>query len=540
MKRCDSGCARKAGRDHLCVAWLAACVWILCVVTGRAGLEDGLVVHYTFATDQGLVVTDVSGNERAGTVSGASWNANGVVGGAMSFDGEDDEISIAHESAFDFELTNDFSVAMWIRASVGSTQRVLVAKLADTNAPGWEVRLSGGDYLGFRLRQEDALRVSRGCPSTTVSDGTWHLWTFLWEGSSGITPYNLYIFRDTEELVACNLYHFVCPGSMLNDEPVRIGGNGDGWHSAFTVDGFRIYDRVLSANEIAALRAEGVETQHVFTVTGNPAEHGQPTTHDYGVHCLADGRTYTNTVDSPVYESGAVRHVCTGWTGGGDVSQGNTNVVVFTATTNSTLVWQWQTENRLETHAGAGGAVDVESGWHTNGSTVTIDAAASNYYHFAQWDGDVAGGETTNNPLVLPMDGPKTVTARFAANVTTNTATPEWWLAQFGWTSEFPATALLDPDGDGQSNYWEYVADTCPTSAASILAITNISLDAGALTIGWQGGSLATQFLERTDSLSDTNWVPVCTNIPPTAEGESHPAAVGTSTTGYYRIRVRR
>ena len=50
---------------------------------------------------------------------------------------------------------------------------------------------------------------------------------------------------------------------------------------------------------------------------------------------------------------------------------------------------------------------------------------------------------STNNPLDLLMDSPKTIQANFTENLAAN-QTPEWWLAQFGWTNDFDAAALGD------------------------------------------------------------------------------------------------
>jgi len=46
--------------------------------------------------------------------------------------------------------------------------------------------------------------------------------------------------------------------------------------------------------------------------------------------------------------------------------------------------------------------------------------------------------------------------------------TPNWWLAHYG-------VGESDDEGDGVSAWREYVADTCPTNAASCFAITSIS-----------------------------------------------------------------
>lgn len=48
--------------------------------------------------------------------------------------------------------------------------------------------------------------------------------------------------------------------------------------------------------------------------------------------------------------------------------------------------------------------------------------------------------------------------------------TPQWWLAQHGWTDNFTAVELADADGDGIPNDIEYQTETDPTNALSRLA----------------------------------------------------------------------
>jgi len=100
--------------------------------------------------------------------------------------------------------------------------------------------------------------------------------------------------------------------------------------------------------------------------------------------------------------------------------------------------------------------------------------------------------------------------------------------------------AVADIDTDGMDNLSEHNGDTDPTDASSLLAITNWTGSGGDLTICWQGGVWATQYVERSDSLLNTNWLAIFTNLPPTETAASYTNVVGTSTTGYYRIRAAR
>jgi len=69
------------------------------------------ILYYSFDTDEGQKVTDRSGHGYNGSVQGARFEANGKKGGAMSFDGQDDYISVPDVRA------DNFSFSAWVKTS---------------------------------------------------------------------------------------------------------------------------------------------------------------------------------------------------------------------------------------------------------------------------------------------------------------------------------------------------------------------------------------------------------------------------------------
>mgnify|MGYP000859001990 CR=1 FL=1 len=93
---------------------------------------------------------------------------------------------------------------------------------------------------------------------------------------------------------------------------------------------------------------------------------------------------------------------------------------------------------------------------------------SSNYYHI---------GSIVTNGGAAPITDPTnmtftwnnltangTITVSFAENLAAH-GTPEWWLAQFGWTQYFDAVESADQDGDGLFTWQEFPSNTCPTNA---------------------------------------------------------------------------
>jgi subtilisin family serine protease len=117
---------------------------------------------------------------------------------------------------------------------------------------------------------------------------------------------------------------------------------------------------------------------------------------------------------------------------------------------------------------------------------------------------------------------------------------PDWWeQLYFGHTGVDPNA---DPDGDGMSNWQEYVADTDPRNPGSSLRLTGVQFAPEGLRLSWSGGTEARQYLERSSSPGNPNsWVDLLTNQPPTAASASFIDSTATNNNTYfYRLRVDR
>ena len=191
---------------------------------------------------------------------------------------------------------------------------------------------------------------------------------------------------------------------------------------------------------------------------------------DYGVADPAAG-LYTNRIGSVLTNVVAApapgtdtRLVCAGWTlSGHDPAAGSSNSFEMTVTNDAVLTWLWETNYWLDTEAAEHGSVNIPDSWQPADVVTQVTAVADLYYHFAGWTGAASG---TDNPFDLLMDAPHSMQAHFAANLAIHD-TPEWWLAQYGWTNDFDAAALRDDEPDGFPTWQEYVADTDPKDPGS-------------------------------------------------------------------------
>jgi parallel beta-helix repeat protein len=144
------------------------------------------------------------------------------------------------------------------------------------------------------------------------------------------------------------------------------------------------------------------------------SEYGSPTP-SVGDDHLNWGMSVTASVDSPLAGGPGTRYVCTGWTGAGSVPpSGSTNSFTFLITQNSSITWNWKTQYELTISVSPPGLGAVtcspEGAWQDTDTSVQLTAVANTGCAFINWSGDLGGSD---NPQVLTMDGPKSVTAHF-------------------------------------------------------------------------------------------------------------------------------
>ncbi len=118
-----------------------------------------------------------------------------------------------------------------------------------------------------------------------------------------------------------------------------------------------------------------------------------------------------------------------------------------------------------------------------------------------------------------------------------------WENTHFG--SATNGNAAADSDGDGTPDLDEYRADTHPWNTNSFLRFTGLRVtDAEVkypVTINWQGGVMAWQYIEGTTNLNGaaTAWAPLFTNPPPTQVTNSI-SIPKSGSRKFYRIRAQR
>ncbi|MGA2677845.1 MAG: sugar-binding protein [Sedimentisphaerales bacterium] len=204
---------------------------------GNAEL-GGLLGWWKFDEKEGTTAADSSGNGNDGTLVGnPQWRPQGgKIGGAIELSGKGDYVKIANESAFN--ITSQITVAAWVNITSVPQEWTGIVTKGDT---AWRLSTSfANNVFHFGTAREDYLNGV-----TTVSSGQWHHVACVYDGSkmSIYVDGKLDVSRPQSGPIATNNF------------PVCIGENieltGHCWNGL--IDDVRIYNYVLSENEIAAL-----------------------------------------------------------------------------------------------------------------------------------------------------------------------------------------------------------------------------------------------------------------------------------------------
>jgi hypothetical protein len=214
----------------------------LVISTGPPAGDASLVAAYNFDAGTGTSVADASGNGRTGTITGATWSASGKNGGAMSFDGSGDYVTVADANSLD--LTTGMTLQAWVRPTVLSGWRTVVMK---ETANGLAYALYAHDNAPRPAGYVSVGGADRAAIGTTQL--TLNMWTHLAVTYDG-TTLRLYVN-------GVQVGRRAQTGAIAtSSNPLRIGGNVP-WGEYFTgqIDDVRIHNRALGAAEIQTMMA---------------------------------------------------------------------------------------------------------------------------------------------------------------------------------------------------------------------------------------------------------------------------------------------
>ncbi len=196
-------------------------------------LNENLIMYYSFHTDVSQkTVTDISGRSYHGQVYGAKYAKDNILGGIMSFDGDEDYISVSNV------YLREFTFSAWVKAATDDLNNRRIFLLSDGEhcyALQGNTRGSVGVYVA------DGVELNEY--GWRLAEGTWTHISVTHDGDS------FCIYRNGRLTEAGNIETSRVQGTLY------IGGTdlhrGGFWHGA--IDEVALFDRALTAEEIAQL-----------------------------------------------------------------------------------------------------------------------------------------------------------------------------------------------------------------------------------------------------------------------------------------------
>ena len=215
-----------------------------CALTSTAqDVDPSLVGWWTFDEDTGDVALDKSGNGNdAVLLNGPTWGTDPDHRGVMILDGTDDHILI---DGTPYELPL-YTMAIWFRVDGGSGNRDVLSAKGPTGVNGVLLEIQGAGTLRNLHRFPFAPGGGSNIYSTeSYDDGTWH------HAATVQTESEMILYIDGQEIgrqPETNLFQGPLGEIWLGTLDQRVDRMFPG-----PLDDFRIYDRALSVEEIAAI-----------------------------------------------------------------------------------------------------------------------------------------------------------------------------------------------------------------------------------------------------------------------------------------------
>ena len=198
-------------------------------------LEHGLVLWLPLNDGIGNA-SDFSGCLNHGLISGALW-VDGKYGKALSFNGSTDYVSVLHSASFD---VSNITISLWMKFDTVPAE---YTRIVSKSGYIFELLLQSDQKIWGRIIVDDLWRSSP--TSSVLVVGIWYHVVLIYDGSY------VRLYVNSVEVTPATAYS----GAVGSDASSVLIGCKDGvikWFDG-VIDDVRVYNRVLSQDEITAL-----------------------------------------------------------------------------------------------------------------------------------------------------------------------------------------------------------------------------------------------------------------------------------------------
>ncbi len=479
---------------------LSTNVELTVVVNANAALTNGLQAYWRFNETSGTTASDASGNNRNGTMSGATFVAGGRFGNAAQFDGVDDIMTFTSPAA------SQVTFSAWVNTTGdgdSTTPRIVAT-------PGYHIRLrrdSGGLNFSFEALRTDSSEWRT--PLGSYTDNTWHHIMVAYDSVTAATP-AMYIDGESQTVTSLS----GGSGTHTSSAGAASVGNTTALNRSLLgrIDEFRIYNRALTPGD-ALLLSLGPPANTAPAVAAGTDRSGA-----VGEAISLNGIVTDDAQPNP---PGTVSNRWVKFSGPGTVAFSNENAAATSATFSDTGTYvlslhstdrqvkvfdqvtinvvnppmvQVQTMTTPGTEFGATSGrfmISRNTGNFTTTVYYTLAGAASNGVDYITVPTQIVigPGQTSANVTIAPLldaiaEGDETVTLTItphasyvvgqngSTNLTiTDRPIDSWRFGRFSpgeLSDPLVSGDAADPDGDAARNLLEYALNLDPKSSNSV------------------------------------------------------------------------
>ena len=257
--------------------------------------DEGLVGYWKFDENDGTTAVDSSGSGNDGTLvnmdSATDW-VTGFTGNSLHFDSSNDTVTI-NNLAVDTTAGAHNTVSFWMKWD-GSTSEMPI---------GWgskyDLFLSGG-FFGFNTAESNILGIQIADIPGGLVDRWVHVTAVFYNGVPSADTVKLYIDGQLMEIAECDASHTTTASRSVTSQLVLSGwAYNSSYKFGGSLDEVRVYNRELSADEVAAL-ADARVTRYEYDSLGRQTTVTLPDPDGIGEQTAPTSETIYNSWDQVV------------------------------------------------------------------------------------------------------------------------------------------------------------------------------------------------------------------------------------------------
>lgn len=196
----------------------------------------------------GTTWTDISGSSNNGTISGATWSSTD--GGIFDFDGLNDTVSVAHTANLSLTTTGQKTVQVWVKfdslPSSGSYMPVFGKLSSSFSFDGYYGAINPNSTVRSVTNGGSIAKTTNS--TSTITTGTWYLFTFISQITSTANTTKVYI-NETEYITTAH-----GTDTYSESNPFYLGFVGSGVSSPYLdgkIGACFFYTKGLNTSEIS-------------------------------------------------------------------------------------------------------------------------------------------------------------------------------------------------------------------------------------------------------------------------------------------------